>query len=128
MANTKKKSRNFERPDERREFKGHGHLDLLVFDDGLSIGRAEFEPGWRWSNDVKPIAGTELCEAAHSGYCLEGSMTVQMKDGETFTVREGEAYQIPPGHDAWVEGGKCVLVDITGFQDYAKPEAKKKAG
>jgi hypothetical protein len=123
MANQRNKG--FTQPDERREFKGNGHLDLIRLANDVTIGRGEFAPGWRWSNDVKPIAETELCEAGHSGYCLEGSMTIRMKDGETFTIRAGEAFSFPAGHDAWVEGNeRCVLVDFGGYKDYAKEKEK----
>lgn len=117
-------SRDFESPDERREFKAHGHLDLLKFRSGNSIGRAIFEPGWRWSNDVKPIAGTVSCESPHLGYCISGEMVVRMDDGKEFRIHEGEAFEITSGHDAWVEGDKpCVLIDFEGFKNYALPKA-----
>jgi hypothetical protein len=65
MSN-QKLNKNFNQPDETRAFKAHGHLDVLNFADGTIIGKGVFEPGWRWSEDVKPIAGTSSCEAAHS--------------------------------------------------------------
>ena len=111
---------SFNQPTERRDFKAHGHLDLVQLGD-VSIGRAEFEPGWKWVDDVKPIAQTETCEAPHAGYCLAGSMVIRMNDGTQFTIRAGDAFQIPPGHTAWVEGPeKCVLIDVTGYKNYAK--------
>lgn len=114
--------KNLSQPDERRDFKGHGHLDLVEFSDGVSIGRAEFEPGWMWSRDVKPIAGTDSCQAPHAGFCLQGTMVVRMDSGVEFRVHAGDAFHIPPGHDAWVEGDvNCVMVDVGGFTDYAKP-------
>lgn len=119
-------SKSFSQPDERRDFVGHGHLDLVQFGN-VSIGRAEFEPGWRWDADVKPLAGTDSCQADHSGYCLGGSMVIKMDDGKEFTVREGDAFHIPPGHNAWVEGKeKCVMLDVGGFQAYAKSQAYAK--
>jgi hypothetical protein len=78
--------KSFIRPDEVRDFQGHGHLDVLNFANGLTIGRGVFEPGWRWSNDVKPIAGTATCQAPHAGYCLSGSMTIRMENGEQFRI------------------------------------------
>jgi mannose-6-phosphate isomerase-like protein (cupin superfamily) len=117
-------TQNLNRPDERREFKGHGHLDVVDF-DGVSIGRAEFEPGWKWVDDVKPLAGTETCEAAHAGYCLAGSMVVKMNDGTEIHVKAGDAYRIPPGHTAWVEGNeKCVMLDVGGYANYAKKQER----
>ncbi len=115
--------KNFAAPDERRKFHGHGHLDILNFADHVVIGKGVFEPGWKWSVDVKPIAGTTSCEAPHVGYCLEGSMKIVMNSGETFIIKAGDAFQIPPGHDALVMGGtRCVLLDFSGYENYAKPK------
>jgi quercetin dioxygenase-like cupin family protein len=115
-------NKDFTAPDETRNFKSHGHMDVLKFGDETTIGRGVFEPGWRWSKDVKPIAGTASCQNTHTGYCVSGSMTVKMDSGEQFTVRAGEAFQMPPGHDAWTEGSEpCVLIDVTGVKTYAKP-------
>lgn len=117
--------RSFDQPDERREFQGHGHLDVVNFGDGASAGRAVFEPGWKWSNDVKPIAGTESCEAEHVGYCLSGSMVVRMDSGEEIRVTKGDAFHLPPGHDAWVEGDEaCEMLDFAGYKEYAKRQAE----
>jgi hypothetical protein len=120
MKTTKIINKQFTRPDERRDFKAHGHLDLVSFEDGSAIGRGVFEPGWRWSTDVKPIAETDSCEASHTGYCMRGRMTVRMNDGEEIRIKPGDAFRIPPGHDAWVEGSEtCELLDFTGFSEYA---------
>ncbi|MGZ3650821.1 MAG: cupin domain-containing protein [Bdellovibrionota bacterium] len=125
MANTNQFHKNLNKPDEVRKFKSHGHLDFVQLGRDISIGRAEFEPGWTWERDVKPIAGTATCEAAHAGYCASGTMTIRMNDGTEFQVRAGEAYQIPPGHTARVEGKEsCVMIDVMGFQNYAKPAEK----
>jgi hypothetical protein len=115
-------TKGFKSPDETRKFKAHGQLDVLKFGDAATIGRGVFEPGWKWSNDVKPIAGTASCQSAHTGYCISGRMTVKMDSGEQFTVRPGDAFHMPPGHDAWTEGNEaCVLIDVTGVKNYAKP-------
>lgn len=120
-----KMSKNFSHPDERRAFKAHGHLDILTFEDDTTIGRGVFEPGWKWSSDVKPIAGTESCEMSHTGYCVKGSMKIMMDDGKEFTLNPGDAFQIPPGHDAEVIGDEtCELIDVTGFERYAKPDSR----
>jgi hypothetical protein len=120
--------KTFNQPDECRDFKSHGRLDLLNFDGGITIGQGTFEPGWKWSNDVKPIAGTESCEAPHTGYCISGSMTVRMNDGKEFQIKPGDAFQIPPGHDAWVVGNEaCVMLDFTGYEQYAKKAEKTQA-
>jgi quercetin dioxygenase-like cupin family protein len=109
-------------PDERRPFKdGKGSADIVTV-GGLTLGRGTFEPGWRWSEHVKPIAGTHSCQAAHTGYVLEGRMVVKMDDGTEMEFGPGDAFYMPPGHDAWTVGDKhCVLIDVTGFGKYAKP-------
>jgi hypothetical protein len=119
-----KKSKSFKRPDEVRKFQKHGQLEVLEFGEDITIGKGTFEPGWKWSRDVKPIAETDSCMAAHSGYCIKGRMVIQMSSGEQFTVQEGDAFHIPPGHDAWVEGTEpCVLIDVGGYAQYAKKKA-----
>ena len=88
------------------------------------MGWAEFEPGWKWSEHVKPIAGTESCQEPHRGFQVSGTMVILMDNGEEFRIRPGDMYEIPPGHDAWVEGTeKVVDIDMTGFGSYAKKKA-----
>ncbi|MBB0230531.1 cupin domain-containing protein [Streptomyces calidiresistens] len=113
--------RNFDSADEVRPFEDHkGHLDILETEHGL-VGRAIFEPGWQWSKHVKPMAGTDSCEAAHTGYCVSGRMKVVMNDGDEAEYGPGDFMEIDPGHDAWVLGDEpCVLLDWTGMADYAK--------
>ena len=107
-------------PDETRSFAGKGHLDLVKLGD-VSVGCATFEPGWRWSVNVKPIAGTSSCEASHTGYCLAGRMKIKMDDGEEQEIKPGDAFTIEPGHDAWVVGQEsCVMLDFSGFEHYAE--------
>ena len=77
---------NIDTPHERRPFQAHGHMDVVTLGD-FTIGRGVFEPGWRWSNDVKPIAGTDSCQTHHTGICLSGQMTVQFDDGTEITDR-----------------------------------------
>jgi hypothetical protein len=79
------------------------------------------EPGWRWSQHVKPIAGTDLCQAAHFGYQISGRLQIQMADGTTLTASPGQVGTVPPGHDAWVAGDEpVVLLDWLGASEYAK--------
>ncbi|GGK61079.1 cupin domain-containing protein [Nocardia camponoti] len=113
--------KNFNSPEEIRPFEGDmGHLDLLTTEVG-PVGRAVFEPGWRWSDHVKPIAGTDSCEAPHIGYCLSGHLHVEMDDGEAQDFGPGDLMVVPPGHDAWVVGEEpCVMLDWQGYADYAK--------
>ncbi|MFG3494877.1 cupin domain-containing protein [Streptomyces sp. NPDC047928] len=116
--------KNFDSADETRPFEdGKGRLDLVETDHG-PVGRAIFEPGWQWSKHIKPIAGTESCQAAHVGYCVSGRMKVVMDDGTSAEAGPGDFMSIAPGHDAWVLGDEpCVMLDWAGFGDYAKPAA-----
>lgn len=109
----------FEKPDETRTFT-HGRLELVRV--GTSdIGRLVLEPGWRWSNDVKPIAGTDLCEAPHFQYHVSGVLRISMADGDTFDAGPGDVTSLPSGHDAWVVGDEpVVVVDWFGASEYAK--------
>jgi hypothetical protein len=118
MASTSKAS--IDSPHETRPFKAHGRVDVITLGD-FTLGRGVFEPGWKWSVDVKPIAGTGSCQARHAGICVSGAMAVRMDDGSEATVGVGDVFTIDPGHDAWTVGDEaCVLYD-TGVAAYAKP-------
>lgn len=111
--------RHFAVPDETRAF-DHGQLELLHI-GGSDIGRLVLRPGWRWSNDVKPIAGTELCEAPHFQYHVTGTLRIRMADGTEFDARPGDVTSLPAGHDAWVVGDEdVVVIDWFGASNYAK--------
>jgi len=114
--------KSVQQPDEVRPFKdGKGKLGVFTL-GGQTVGRGEFEPGWRWSEHVKPIAGTDSCQATHTGIVLEGRMVVKMTDGAEMEFGPGDVFYMPPGHDAWVVGNKrCVMFDVTGVAKYAKP-------
>jgi mannose-6-phosphate isomerase-like protein (cupin superfamily) len=104
--------RNFDSPDEARPFEGKGQV-VLVNVAGKQIGKAIFEPGWRWSTNVKPIAGTESCEFPHFLHVVSGQMRVIMDDGREVELRPGDVAAIPSGHDAEVIGDEpCITVDI----------------
>jgi class 3 adenylate cyclase len=106
-------------PDEVRTF-NNGHIQLYSLDD-IDIGRSVFEPGWRWSNDVKPIAGTAFCMYHHVGIVLGGRLHVEMDDGLSLEIPADSAYEIPPGHDAWVVGDEpWVTLDFAGMRSYAR--------
>ena len=112
--------KSFDSPDETRPFEGKGHVDVLML-GGEPVGRGVFEPGWKWSVNVKPIAGTDSCQVSHVGYCLSGAMTIFMDDGTTTEITAGQAVAIPPGHDAEVTGDEaCVFVDFGEISEYAK--------
>ena len=115
-------SKSLESPEEVRPFGGDkGELALVNLDGGGAVGRATFKPGWRWSEHVKPIAGTESCQAAHMGYVISGRMKVVMDDGEAVDFGPGDVMVAAPGHDAWTLGDEpCVVVDWQGVADYAK--------
>ncbi len=108
-------------PDETRPFP-HGKAELVNI-AGAAIGRLTLEPGWRWSADVKPIAGTEWCEAPHFQYQVSGRLRVKMQDGTEFETGPGDVSHLPSGHDAWVVGNEPVaLVDWYGAVDYARQQ------
>ena len=112
--------KSFDSPDETRPFEGKGHADVVII-AGQTVGRATFEPGWRWSENVKPIAGTDSCQVSHLGYVLSGQMRVFMDDGTEGIASQGDVCAIPPGHDAEVVGDEpCVMLDFGEFGDYAK--------
>jgi quercetin dioxygenase-like cupin family protein len=113
--------RNFDGPDEIRPFEdGSGMLEVINTDGGV-VGRATFEPGWKWSTHVRPIAGTDSCQAAHTCYFVAGRMRVVMDDGEEIEYGPGDFAVMAPGHDAWIVGDeRCVVVDWQGFAEYAK--------
>jgi hypothetical protein len=111
--------KSFNAPDETRPFE-KGRVELLNI-SGATIGRLTLEPGWRWSQHVKPIAGTDWCEAPHFQYQVSGRLHVQMADGTEFDSGPGDVTALPQGHDAWVIGEEpVVLVDWWGASNYAK--------
>jgi len=113
---------SFDSPEEVRSFEGGmGQMELVQLERG-PVGRGTFKPGWRWSEHVKPIAGTDSCQAAHTGYFVSGRMKVVLDDGEEQEDGPGDFAVIPPGHDAWILGeDDCVFIDWQGVADYAKP-------
>ncbi len=113
--------KSFDEPDEIRPFDGGtGRLEVINTEEG-AVGRATFLPGWKWSEHVKPIAKTESCQAAHTGYFVSGRMAVVMDDGEEIEYGPGDFAVMHPGHDAWIVGDEpCVVIDWQGFTDYAK--------
>jgi uncharacterized cupin superfamily protein len=107
-------------PDETRMFAGNGHANVVNM-SGQPVLFGTFEPGWRWSQNVKPIAGTHSCQAPHLMYVVSGRMAIAMDDGTTGEVGPGDVVSIAPGHDAWVVGNEaCTAVDFGGYGQYAK--------
>ena len=112
--------KNFDSPDETRPFEGNGEA-YVVNIGGRTVGKAVFEPGWRWSENVKPIAGTDSCQVSHLGYIISGRMRVMMDDGTTAEAGPGDVFALAPGHDAETVGDEaCVALDFGEFGDYAK--------
>lgn len=112
-------TKTFRVPDETRTFE-KGKLELLNMDGGV-IGKLTLEPGWRWSKHVKPIAGTEWCEAPHFQYHVSGRLHILTSDGKEFEAGPGEVTTLPGGHDAWVIGNDpVILIDWSGASHYAK--------
>ena len=115
----KAECRDFRKPDEVREFP-KGRLELIKI-GGATVGRAVFEPGWKWSTSVQPLVNTKSCEAPHFQYHVSGVLRILMDDGAEFDCRPGEVSLLPSGHDAWVVGNEpAVVVDFQGMIDYAK--------
>lgn len=114
--------------DSRDELRNPPKTRIEVVDlNGLTAMRAVFQPGWKWSECVKPTAGTESCEVAHLGYMLSGEMVVKMDDGDEPHLKAGEAVSIPPGHDAWIVGDdECVFIDFQGAANYGRSQTSTK--
>jgi hypothetical protein len=111
--------KSFGKPDEVREFP-KGRLELINV-GGAMVGRATFDPGWRWSTSVQPITKTASCEAPHFQYHLSGVLKVRMDDGSEFECQPGDVSLLPSGHDAWTVGDEpAVVVDFQGMIDYAR--------
>jgi hypothetical protein len=104
--------KSLDKADERRDFP-NGHIEVCTI--GTTVfGRAVFEAGWRWSESVGPIAGTQSCMINHNGYIESGRLHVRMDDGTEAEMGPGEFFVCPPGHDAWVVGDEaCVAFDFS---------------
>jgi class 3 adenylate cyclase len=124
---TRLRRASFAEPEATRQLaRGAGSLVRV---GPLAVGRATLSPGWRWSTDVKPLAGTVWCQSHHLHILIRGRFAVEMDDGERATFVPGEVFDVPPGHDAWVEGDEEVeLYDISGNStDFGLPSSHPKA-
>jgi len=125
MATATKK--RFDNPDEVRT-PPNAKVEFVDLGGGTAL-RGTFQPGWKWSESVKAVAGTDTCEVEHLGYVVSGSMVCKMDDGTEITFNAGDAAYIPPGHDAWVGGSEpCVFLDFQGATNYAVPSKAEAAG
>lgn len=124
MKNIEVKS--FNSPEETRSF-DKGRVELIKI-GGVTVGRAIFQPGWRWSESVKPLVKTKSCEAPHFQYHVSGVLKVIMDDGTEKELKPGDVSSLASGHDAWVVGNEpAVIVDFQGLADYAKPVPNKQS-
>lgn len=111
--------RRFEKPDDVLDMKDAGGIAIVKLRDGTAGMRAVFEPCWTWEKDEKPLLGSpESCPARHTGYCMTGTLVVRMVDTNTETrITPGDFFEIPPGHDGYVEGAERVELIL-----FAAPE------
>ncbi len=115
--------RRFSAPDETRPYV-HGEVDILRFGK-MAVAKSVFQPGWQWSRDVEPVAGTRSCQEPHALYVLSGQMHFVMDDGEEGDIAAGDYALIPPGHDAWTVGDEpCEVVDIPAIEKYVERRAE----
>jgi hypothetical protein len=120
----KMEGQSLNKPDEVRTF-DKGKLELVNI-GGRTVGRATFQPGWKWSQSVKPLVNTKSCEAPHFQYQLSGTIRVKMDDGTERDFKAGDVSLLESGHDAWVIGDEpVVVIDFQGMVDYAKGSGKK---
>jgi quercetin dioxygenase-like cupin family protein len=111
---------SFEKPDEVREG-ANWRMELVNLAGGAQVGRVTLQPGWKWSEHVKPVAGTELCMAPHQQYQVAGRIHLVLQDGTELDAGPGEVLSIPPGHDAWVVGDEPVVgIDWQGASVWAQ--------
>ena len=115
------RSASFDVPDETRSF-DNGKAELVALGE-TTVGRFTFQPGWRWSESVKPIVGTDSCQNHHLGVAVSGRMQVEASDGSQLEIGPGDAYEIPPGHDAWVLGDDTFVgFEFKSAAQYAQPK------
>jgi quercetin dioxygenase-like cupin family protein len=115
--------KNFASPDEARDFVAKGRTEVLRLSMG-SVRRLTYEPGWRWSTHVGPLAGRSTCGLAHFGVVLSGSQAVRLDDGTELVLRAGDVFTIPAGHDGWTIGDEpCVVLDFAGGDPFSSADA-----
>jgi hypothetical protein len=111
---------DFAKPDDVRRPDPHATIEVVKITDG-EVGRYTFQPGWRWSEHIKPVVGGDSCQTNHLGYLVSGKMGIRSDDGSTAELTPGCVYHIAPGHDGWVIGDDpVVVVEFQGAATYAK--------
>jgi quercetin dioxygenase-like cupin family protein len=111
--------KRFEKPDVVRNFE-KGKFEI-VSAGGVTIGRATYEPGWKWTEHVRPVSGGDLCEVEHVGLVISGRAKVLMRDGREIEMKAGDFFYVAPGHDSWVVGDEeYVSLHFKGVEAYAK--------
>jgi hypothetical protein len=114
--------RSHDAPDEVRS-PDKSRIEVIRL-DGFTFGRFNFEPGWRWSECVKPVVGTDSCQVSHAGYVVSGELHVRLNDGTEKILRPGDSYTIPPGHDGWNEANEpFVAIEVMSAEQFARPQA-----
>jgi len=114
--------KRFEKPDETRTFP-KGKFEMIHL-GGMTIGRATYEPGWRWSEHVGRSTGSRVCQVEHVGMVVSGRAAAAMEDGTVFEMKPGDLFYVPPGHDSWVVGDEpYVSIHMMGAGNYARPKA-----
>jgi mannose-6-phosphate isomerase-like protein (cupin superfamily) len=115
--------KRFDAPDEIREFE-KGRFEVVRL-GGMTVGRATYQPGWRWSVDVGAASGAKSCQVEHVGLVVSGSATAAMDDGRVFEMKAGDLFYVPPGHDSWVLGDEpYVSLHFLGADEYARKDRK----
>jgi hypothetical protein len=119
MRKNEIETRRFEKPDQHLDMKDRGGISIVKMTDGSTGMHAIFEPGWTWETDEKPLLGSpDSCPMRHTGYCISGKLVVRMIDtGHETRIGTGDFFEIPPGHDAYVEGNERVELIL-----FAPPE------
>jgi quercetin dioxygenase-like cupin family protein len=116
--------KRFQQPDETRTFE-KGKFEIIHIGD-MTIGKAEYQPGWKWSEHVSPIVGTPMCHTDHVGLVLSGRAIVKMEDGSEVTLTPGDIFAIAPGHDSWVVGNEIYIsLHFLGAGEYGTKNQKQ---
>jgi hypothetical protein len=120
VAISKFETKSHQTPDEIRK-PDKTQVEIVRL-EGFTLGRYTMEPGWRWSQCIKPVVKTDSCQLSHVGHAISGNLTVRLNDGTQKTIHAGESYTIPPGHDAWVDGKESFVgLEVMSAEQYAKP-------